>query len=288
MRWAIMVALALFTSAPAAAQQTEAKFALIIANFDYDGDGRISATPEAVTRAQERGYVGDLANPWFDSVRVGEALRNAGFAVEVIQNADRATMLGAVMRARFRAQSAGPDAALVIYYSGHGVQIHGRTYLVSARAHLTPAPPETPADVDRIGAVLGPSLQELLAGARPRTAPGYELFLVDACRDNPWEEEVRALLAPGANYVGERGFGALSLPARVIVGFSAQPGQLAQDGLSAASSPFANAIARRAGQRGLAIDQMLQSATGEVAATSGAQQIPAIVGRLGDATSLRR
>lgn len=288
MRWAIMLALALFASATAAAQPTQAKFALIIANFDYDGDGRISATPEAITRAQERGYVGDLANPWFDSVRVSEALRNAGFDVEIIRNADRAAMLSAVMRARFRAQSAGPAAALIVYYSGHGVQIHGRTYLVSARAHVTPAPPEIPSDVDRIGRVLGPSLQELLAGARPPTAPGYELFLVDACRDNPWEEEVRARLAPDANYVGERGFAALSLPARVVVGFSAQPGQLAQDGFSAASSPFANAIARRASQRGLAIDQMLQSATGEVAAASGAQQIPAIIGRLGDATPLWR
>jgi uncharacterized caspase-like protein len=271
------------------AQAPQAKFALIIANSDYDGDGRVDASTAAVTRAQERGFVGDLANPWFDSVRVGEALRGAGFSVETIYNANRAMMSGSIARVRARAAAAGPKTALVIYYAGHGVQLGGRTYLVASGARITAEmPAETSTDRDRIGLAMGVSVQMLLTGVRQIEAPGYELLLIDACRDNPWEERVRQAFAEqGRTYVGERGFGAMSVPSRrMIVGFSAQPGQLAKDGISAASSPFASAIARRAGQRGLAIDQMLQSAMGEVAAASGATQIPNIHGRFGDGTSL--
>ncbi len=267
----------------------QAKFALIIANSDYDGDGRVDASAEGVTRAQGRGFVGDLANPWFDSVRVGEALRGAGFQVETFLNADRAMMTGAIARLRARTAAAGPRAASVIYYAGHGIQVGGRNYLVASRARITEdMAAETSTDRDRIGMAIGVSVQMMLTGARPIEAPGYDLVLIDACRDNPWEERVRAAFAEeGRDYAGERAYGAISMPSRrMIVGFSAQPGQLAKDGISAATSPFASAIARRARQRGLTIDQLLQGAMGEVAAISGAAQIPNIHGRLGDATSL--
>ncbi len=281
---ALLFAFALASPAHAAPK----KFALIIANSDYDGDGKVNASEAAVLRAHDRGYVGDLANPWFDSVRVGEALKRAGFEVETHYNADKAMMGGALARLRARASAAGPDSATVFYYSGHGIQVGGRNYLIGAGAKISDLKMETPRDQDRIGFALGVSLQMTLTGARRPTAPGYDLLLIDACRDNPWEEEVRkAAVAEGRDYVGERGYAALSPPSpRTIIGFSAAPGQFAQDGLTAASSPFANAIARRAAQRGLSIDHLLQSVSGEVGAATGAQQLPRVVGRLGDNTSL--
>jgi uncharacterized caspase-like protein len=270
------------------AQAPKRKFALVIANSDYDGDGRVDASQAAVLRARERGFVGDLVNPWFDQVRVGEALRGAGFEVETVLNADRAVLYGATARWRARADAPGPETASVLYYAGHGVQIGGRNYLVGCRAQLTgEMPAATAEERDRIALAVGMPVQFLLMGGRHPTAPGYRLILIDACRDNPWEEMVRAQAAAlGRDYAGERAFGALSAPPRTVIGFSAQPGQFAQDGLAAASSPFANAVSRRARQRGAPIDDMLRSVMGEVAAASGAQQIPNVYGRFGDGTSL--
>lgn len=287
MRLLFFLLTAFLLAAPAHAAP-QAKFALVIANFDYDGDGKTDASPQGVTRARERGYAGDLANPWFDAVRVGEALKAAGFAVETAQNADRAAMLGAIARLRARANAAGPASASVIYYAGHGVQINGRACLVAPRTQLGNIKVENAEDRDRIGFALGPSLMEILAGARQPTAPGYELLLIDACRDDPWEALARAEFAKaGRDYAGERAYGALMPPSpRVVIAFSAQGGKFAQDGFSAASSPFANAVSRRARERGAAIDQLLQGVMGEVAASSGARQIPAILGRFGDATAL--
>lgn len=272
----------------APAQAAPQKFALIVANSDYDGDGKVDASENAVRLARERGYVGDLANPWFDSVRVKEALTRAGFTVETVYNADNAMITGALARLRARASAAGPDAATLFYYSGHAVQIGGLNFLVGARTKVSDLNDVTPENQTRTGFRLGVSLQMMLAGARQPAAPGYDLLLIDACRDNPWEERVRAALkAQGRDYAGERAYGALSPPSRrTIIGFSAAPGQFATDGLAAASSPFANAIARRAAQPGLPIDQLLQGVSGEVAAATAADQIPTVVGRLGDSTAL--
>lgn len=191
-------ALASTAAQDAFAQQTpRKKMALVIGNGDYDGDGRADPSPEARMRAQARGYVGDLPNAWFDAVRVGEALRRAGFEVQTFNNVDRTMMAGVISTHQSRA----------------------------------------------------------------------------------------AAEKAGRRYVGERGFGAMSAPQRTIICFSTQPGELAADGMTAASSPFAAAISRRL-REGAVIDDLLSGVMGEVAAASGARQTPWIRGRLGDGTKL--
>jgi uncharacterized caspase-like protein len=282
-------ALAASVARPALAQPQRAKLALVIGNGDYDGDGHVDASPDALRRARERGFVGDLVNTWFDAVRVGEALKRAGFSVETVNNADRGMMSGAIMRHQARVAAAGPATASVLYYAGHGIQLGGRNYLVGARAQLIAAQmsDETALDRERIGMRIGVPLMMVLPGARGQTAPGYSLILIDACRDNPWEGAIRAAMeAQGRSYVGERGFGAMSVPSdRTIVCFSAQPGEMAVDGIAAASSPFAAAIARGIAAPGATVDGVLQGVVGQVAAASGARQTPWIRGRLGDGTT---
>ena len=264
------------------------KMALVIGNGDYDGDGRADSSPQARTRAQERGFIGDLPNAWFDAVRVGEALRGAGFEVQTFNNADRTMISGAVATHQTRAAAAGPDTASIIYYAGHGIQLGGRNYLVGVRAQLLAAdmPFDTAEARERVGQRIGAPLQNMLTFSRAPTAPGYTLILIDACRDNPWEETIRAAAeVEGRRYVGERGFGAMSAPQRTIICFSAQPGQLATDGMTAASSPFANALSRRL-KPGAVIDDMLTGVMGEVGAATAAKQTPWIRGRLGDGTAI--
>jgi hypothetical protein len=155
MRLILACFFALLFIAPAHAEAK--KFALIIANSDYDGNGKVDASENAVRVSLERGYAGDLANPWFDSVRVGEALKSAGFEVETFRDADTAMMSGAIARLRARAEAAGPDTATVLYYSGHGIQVGGQDYLIGARAKIGDLKVTTARDQTRAGFALGVS-----------------------------------------------------------------------------------------------------------------------------------
>lgn len=269
--------------------QKPLKLAVIIANGDYDGDGRADASEAARLRAQERGFVGDLPNTWFDGVRVGEALKRAGYDVQTVQNALPVSMIAAVHRMAARARTANGAAQCIVYYAGHGVQLGGRSYLVGVGAQLIAADmaDETSDDRTRIGLRIGAQLQDMIAALPPARAPGFNMMLIDACRDNPWEPQIRAAAAAqGRDYVGERAFAAMSPPSRTVIGFSTQPGQTAADGRLAAGSPFSNAIARRITQPGMTVDALVSGATGEVAGMSGALQIPWVAGRLGDGSRL--
>lgn len=270
--------------------QSGKKFALIIANSDYDGDGKTDLTDAALERAQQRGYVGDLANPWFDGVRVGQALKQIGFAVTTFNNADIGMMGGAIAQHFSRVTGAGPNAASIIFYAGHGIQIGGQNYLVAARAQLIAAQmsAETAEDRTRIALRIGIPLHRLLPPQLQPAAPGYHLLLLDACRDNPWEELIRQRWSrPDRPYVGERGFGALSLASRrTVVCYSTSPGQVALDGLQSAGSPFAAALARGITQPGATVDGLVAGVYGEVASASGARQLPWSVGRLGDGSTV--
>lgn len=270
--------------------QAGRKFALIIANSDYDGDGKTDTSDTALERAQQRGYVGDLANPWFDGVKVGQALKQSGFDVTTFHNADRGMMGGAIAQHFARVSRAGPQACSVIFYAGHGIQIGGINYLVAARAQLIASqmPAETAKDRTLIALQIGVPLHFLLPPSLRLAAPGYHLLLLDACRDNPWEALIRQQWSrPDRPYVGERGFGALSVPTpRTVVSYSTSPGQVALDGMSTAGSPYASALARRLAQPGTTVDDLVQGIYGEVSAASGAQQLPWSSGRLGDSATI--
>lgn len=276
--------------AGAASAQAPAKFALIIANSDYDGDGKVDTSTEARTRAQSRGLVGDLGNPWFDAVRVGDALRSAGFDVDTTLNADRASMYGAMMRLYARADAAGPSAATIIYYAGHGVQLGGRNYLVAVRAKF-PAellPADTGEKRTRIGIAIGLSVQDILMRAHRPDGAGYNLIFLDACRDNPWEPQIRAeLAAEGRDYAGERGFMAMSvMTPRTVLSFSSQPGGVAGDGIEGAGSPYGAALVNILRQPGVTVDDAVTRLSGTATGVDGGVQIPWSTGRLNDGTRL--
>ena len=270
---------AMFVLCTSGHAQAPAKLALVIANGDYDGESGLDGSEAAHVRAAERRYVGDLPNALMDGQLVADALRGAGYEVEIFRNADRAMMAGAVMRFYAQAEMAGPSAQTIIYYAGHAIQVGGANYLIGTRARL----PEIPAtltgdDLTRMALGLGMPLTEMLVRARPPQAPGFNLVLIDACRDNPWEE-----LLPGGPG-RERGFVVVHVSTpRTVVAFSSGPGQMAEDG-EYVNGPYASALARRLRQPGAPIDRMLEGVMGEVAAMTSAQQIPWVRGRLNDNT----
>ena len=75
-----------------------------------------------------------LPNPVNDARLMEKALREVGFEVTLVLNADQAQMKKAMLEFGRRLRK-GVDASL-FYYAGHGVQVNGENYLIPTSAIL--------------------------------------------------------------------------------------------------------------------------------------------------------
>ncbi len=165
------------------------RVALVIGNSTY----REAALPEAA--AEARG--------------IAAALRDGGFDVVAAENASRADMAQAV--AAF-AGKLRPGANAIVFYSGHGVQSRDHNYLVGTQAQIRSAQDVANAALD-LDLVLDP-----LIVARPANA----LVILDASRENPWQDAVAK---------GAKGLAAIEPLQNIVVISAAAPGRaLAQAG----------------------------------------------------------
>src|SRR3954449_52137 len=112
-----------------------------------------------------------LANPPNDARDVARSLRGLGFEVAEGIDLDKAGMEAALRR--FAAALHGADVGL-FYYSGHGLAVGDKNYLVPVDAQIDRA-----SDLDFATVPL--DLVTRVLDDEPRTA----LVFLDACRDNP-------------------------------------------------------------------------------------------------------
>jgi tetratricopeptide (TPR) repeat protein len=123
-----------------------------------------------------------LPNPRRDAAAVADALRQVGFqSVELALDLDRDGMVKALRS--FRDQADKADWALV-YFAGHGIEIERVNYLIPTDARLID---------DRDVKIETISYEELLrtvGGAR-----ALRLVVLDACRTNPFKDQMRRTIA---------------------------------------------------------------------------------------------
>jgi uncharacterized caspase-like protein len=244
MRWAAMLLSGMLWAAvivafvPAGQARADAprRVALVVANGEY-------------------AHAGSLRNPVNDGHLVAGALRTAGFQ---IIDADPNLGIGPFRDAlrRFRSNAAGAQVALV-YYAGHGIEARGKNWLIPTDAVL-----QQDADLDYEAIDL-----DLVLSATE--GADMRVVVLDACRNNPfghtWKRSTRA--------VGE-GLAPVDVD-DVLVIYSAGPGQTASDGRGA-NSPFAEALAKRLPQPGLAIQLLGGLVRDDVLRATGDQQRPFI------------
>jgi uncharacterized caspase-like protein len=113
--WLVAAVLAL-TPGQRAAHAAEMRFALVIGNDEYKS--------------------AKLATPANDAGLVAEALTAAGFAVTGARNLDQATLRESFREFIGQVAAAGPDAVVVVYLAGYGVQFAGENYFVPVDADL--------------------------------------------------------------------------------------------------------------------------------------------------------
>jgi uncharacterized caspase-like protein len=188
-----------------------------------------------------------LQNPQHDAEDVGGKLRELGFEAIVATDLDRAGMNDALRR--FTRIADGADIALV-FYSGHGMQFNGTNYLMPTEARL-----DTAADVNRFALM---PVDDVLEALRP--VRGARILLLDACRNNPVEQEMkrRVVVASGAKGDMEltRGLKPPSGGNGLLIAYATQANEVANDGIGR-NSPFTTAFLKHVSTPNIDLRQML-------------------------------
>ncbi|MDH3264651.1 MAG: caspase family protein, partial [Paracoccaceae bacterium] len=238
----LVASLALTVAAAAA----EERIALVIGNGAYLGTAA-------------------LANPVNDATAIATELEALGFTALLVTDATGAETVRQV--GAFTSQLAGARIAL-LYFAGHGIQIGGENYLL-------------PTDVSvesewamRYSAI---AVQEIVKEMEARAE--VSLVLLDACRDNPFPEQ----LGPGSRSAAvARGLGVMNLTGKGgIIAYAAAAGRVASDG-GGPHSPYTEALLAEIGAPGVEVGLMLRRVAGRVIEATHGQQRPELLVRLID------
>lgn len=182
-----------------------------------------------------------LSNPVVDGRAIATSLRAAG--IKDLRLAEEAPAERWQSEFKAFADRLGPDDIALVYYAGHGFQIGGQNYLVTA-------------DGDTLIA-LDEVMKQLTAKAKGT------ILIVDACRENPVtaaeQFQVRSVAASRAiqtvrmTEIEAKSKGMAQLGdlrgLSAIVLFSTEPGNVALDGDAGRGSPFAKYAAKELARR---------------------------------------
>jgi len=204
-----------------------------------------------------------LANAINDSTAIGTELRKVGFAVMEMRDAAFVDMNGR-LRAFLKTISNGGVG--LFYFSGHGVQIDGRSFLVPIDYSL---------DTRRLsnGLISLPDFLDAVDAARPKLV----VIVLDACRDDPFPAATSG--SPPSRGLSEV---ARPLPAGTLVLYAASSNQTALDGIPGEKSRhglFTGTLLDTIGRTELEIRDVAQRVRYIVMQKSraiGHRQIPAI------------
>jgi uncharacterized caspase-like protein len=233
----------------AVAGHAEKRVALVIGNSAYPG------------RA-------GLANPVNDAADVTAALRAIGF--EVVPGTDLSLTGFAQIIDTFRDKVKGADVALV-YYAGHAMQFEEQNWLMPIDTRVT-----STFDVRHYNVALQDMVAEIESSAKTT------LVFLDACRDNPLDDELKARLkAQGRSYGDARGLARLEIKAPdTLVVFATRPNTTAADGRGRRNSPFTEAFLENLAAPGIEIEVLMKRVAASVATKTRNKQEPERLSRL--------
>jgi uncharacterized caspase-like protein len=204
-----------------------------------------------------------LPNPANDARQIADVLKANGFAsVRLVADATRANMIAAL--SAFQREADTADWA-VIYYAGHGIEIGGTNYLVPIEARLRD-------DRDAQDEAI-PMSRALDAIANARK---LKLVILDACRDNPFLNQMKRVVATRSV---TRGLAAIEPLGATLVVYAAKDGETAEDG-DGKNSPFAASLIRRMQEPGVEINRVFRLVTGDVLRATANRQRPFVYGSL--------
>ncbi len=195
--------------------------------------------------------LGPLKNPVNDVAAMDRALRNSGFDVMVVKNADRAAMGRAIDE--FGSKLKNYEVGL-FYFSGHGLQVDGINYLCPLYMSI-----QGQSDVQYEAVDAGKVLAKMEdAGNR------MNIVILDACRNNPFKRSFRSM---------RNGLAQMDAPTGSFIAFATAPGNVALDGRGN-NSPYVTHMVNNMGQKGLSIETFFKQVRRGVMKDTNRKQVP--------------
>jgi uncharacterized caspase-like protein len=242
------------------AAQADKRVALVIGNAEYQ-------------------HVGKLTNTLIDSRSVRDTLTKLGFNVIYGENLNKRLIERRI--GDFAAAVRDADVAIV-YFAGHGATFGDIPYVVPTDAEYQLIE-RVPYELVQVEQLLG----EL------RRAKGVRIAILDACRDNAREIELKRSDAQqrGKSTRGgalSRGLAPVKNADGLIIAYSAQLLTTAGDGTPGHNSPFTGALVKFMDQPDLDVKAMFFKVAQDVIETTKGQQRPEISISMFDDYVLRR
>ncbi|HEX6144560.1 MAG TPA: caspase family protein, partial [Geminicoccaceae bacterium] len=237
---------AISSFADAAAQ--ERRLALVIGNGAY-GTGE------------------PLSQPVSDAAEVAAALERLGFVVDLQTDLGQSGMEDALRAFGYAAPNA--EVALV-FFSGHGIEVDGVSYLLPVDAQLR-----------RERDLIYEALPVDLVLEEAAQARGLGLVILDASRENPLAEGLRQTLGPiGAQRIVD-GIGQIAeQPSETLVALSTRPGTTSIDG-DGPTSIYVGALLTHLEEPGLELDFLFRQVRDSVLEATQRRQEPRTYDALG-------
>ena len=228
--------------APPARADVDKRVALVI------GNGAYVAAPK-------------LTNPTDDAKAVAGSLKRLGFQVVEGYDLDGAAMHDKI--GDFSDMLTGAKAALV-YYAGHGVAFQDDNYLLPVDIVL-----KSPSDLDLKAVNLSTVLKLM------KREDAIDIVILDACRNNPFAEELSRTAKSRALYL-DGGLAKVDsdLARGTLIAFATDPKKTALDGAPGDHSPFTKALLAHLEDADVPIDTMFTRVRTDVDAATAQQQTP--------------
>jgi formylglycine-generating enzyme required for sulfatase activity/uncharacterized caspase-like protein len=192
-----------------------------------------------------------LSNPGNDARDMAAALRELGFEVMLLMDADLDEMQRAVRAFRKRLAKNGVG---LFYYAGHAVQVRLNNYLIPIAARIDGEDEVQDKALDVIRVL------NAMSEARSRVS----IVILDACRDNPFTRRFRSAM---------RGLAVMPAPAGTFVVYATSPGAVARDG-TGRNGVFTGELLQALRIPGLPIEQTFKRVVKRVRDRTRGQQIP--------------
>lgn len=149
-----------------------------------------------------------LKNPVNDARAIAKSLNKLDFEVMLRTNLNQKGMIEALREFGARLREGG---VALFYFSGHGMQVKGRNYLIPVNSDIR-SEDEVPYMSIDMAQVL-----DKIEAARSRA----NLVILDACRNNPFVRTFRS---------GRVGLAQMDAPGGTLLAFATSPGGVARDG----------------------------------------------------------
>jgi len=227
-----ILAAMLLLSTHAAVAAVETRVALVVGNAVY-------------------AHAAPLRNPVNDGTAMAKALESLGFDVVLLTNGDRPAFVRGLSEF---AKKLRPDGVALFYYAGHGIQVKGSNYLIPVDADI-----KTEYDA----AFLSINVSDVLR-MMDEASSRLNLVILDACRDNPYQRQLRS---PSA------GLAPVEAPRGTMVGYATAPGKTAADGDSD-NGLYTGELLKAMATPGLKVEDVFKRAGAAVEAASGNRQTP--------------